>query len=276
MQSKIPFIARSTDDTVNVSRTHPLAELFWMLGGLVVLCGIIFIALGIITDLVVARVPVKVERALRGIALDQYGGERHPALNEIAGNLLAQVPRDSPLHDYEINVYLMENEEINAVALPGGNIVVFTGLVAQVESENELAMVLAHEMGHFSHRDHLRGLGRGLGLAVIVSLLFGPDSSASDLVSGSLLSFQAHYSQDQEAAADRYGLDLLVRSYGHAGGSIDFFERLAAQHPDRLPYLFASHPHPDARIAALKERIDSYGYPSQETIPLDSALYDVR
>ncbi|HBH27454.1 MAG TPA: peptidase M48, partial [Desulfofustis sp.] len=190
--------------------------------------------------------------------------------------LLAQVPRDSPLHDYEINVYLMENEEINAVALPGGNIVVFTGLVAQVESENELAMVLAHEMGHFSHRDHLRGLGRGLGLAVIVSLLFGPDSSASDLVSGSLLSFQAHYSQDQEADADRYGLDLLVRSYGHAGGSIDFFERLAAQHPDRLPYLFASHPHPDARIAALKERIDSYGYPSQETIPLDSALYDVR
>jgi predicted Zn-dependent protease len=276
VQSKIPFIARSTDDTVNVSRTHPLAELFWMLGGLVVLCGIIFIALGIITDLVVARVPVKVERALRGIALDQYGGERHPALNEIAGNLLAQVPRDSPLHDYEINVYLMENEEINAVALPGGNIVVFTGLVAQVESENELAMVLAHEMGHFSHRDHLRGLGRGLGLAVIVSLLFGPDSSASDLVSGSLLSFQAHYSQDQEADADRYGLDLLVRSYGHAGGSIDFFERLAAQHPDRLPYLFASHPHPDARIAALKERIDSYGYPSQETIPLDSALYDVR
>jgi hypothetical protein len=96
VQSKIPFIARSTDDTVNVSRTHPLAELFWMLGGLVVLCGIIFIALGIITDLVVARVPVKVERALRGIALDQYGGERHPALNEIAGNLLAQVPRDSP------------------------------------------------------------------------------------------------------------------------------------------------------------------------------------
>ena len=276
MQSKIPFIARSTDDTVNVSRTHPLAELFWMLGGLVVLCGIIFIALGIITDLVVARVPVKVERALRGIALDQYGGERHPALNEIAGNLLAQVPRDSPLHDYEINVYLMENEEINAVALPGGNIVVFTGLVAQVESENELAMVLAHEMGHFSHRDHLRGLGRGLGLAVIVSLLFGPDSTASDLVSGSLLSFQAHYSQDQEADADRYGLDLLVRSYGHAGGSIDFFERLAAQHPDRLPYLFASHPHPYARIAALKERIDSYGYPSQETIPLDSALYDVR
>jgi predicted Zn-dependent protease len=52
----------------------------------------------------------------------------------------------------KINVYLMENEEINAVALPGGNIVVFTGLVAQVESENELAMVLAHEMGHFTHR----------------------------------------------------------------------------------------------------------------------------
>ena len=46
---------------------------------------------------------------------------------------------------------------MNAVALPGGNIVVFAGLLKEIKSENELAMILGHELGHFAHRDHLRG-----------------------------------------------------------------------------------------------------------------------
>ncbi len=126
------------------------------------------------------------------------------------------------MHRYNFTIYLSDSDDVNAIALPGGRIVVFKGLLDQVESENELAMVLAHELGHFAHRDHMRGLGRGLGLAVATALLLGENNSASGLISKAVLTFQVKYSQSQESAADQFGVDLLTARYGHAGGAPAF------------------------------------------------------
>ncbi len=261
------FIPRKADDSVNVSKTHPLIELSWMLAGLVFLCGVVFALLGLITDMVVARTPVKVEKMLQTIALDRFPGEENQDLTKLLDQLLNQLPPESPLKQYDFKLYVSEEDEINAIALPGGNIVVFKGLLKQIDSENELSMILGHELGHFLHRDHLRGLGRGLGVMVGVTLLFGVDSTASDIVANSMLSFQAQYSQEQEEAADLHGLTLLVQQYGHAGGSTDFFTRLSKDEPGRLPYLLASHPHPLDRVEKLNTVIQENGYPTKATIP---------
>ena len=137
-------------------------------------------------------------------------------------------------------------------------------------------MILAHELGHFAHRDHLRSLGRGLGVAVAATLLFGEESAASNLVSKTLLTFQVKYSQDQESAADRFGLDLLAAHYGHAGGATDFFTRLAVDSGNQLPYLLASHPHPQARITALKRQIKNNNYLVKKNLPLAKDLAAFR
>ena len=268
------YTPRSLEDNVNVSRGHPLAELAWMLGGVVALMGVLVVALGLATDVAVEKLPLRAEIGLGQQLLGRFPGDENPALEQRLKALLDRLPADSPLQAYPFHVYLSNSQEVNALALPGGNIVVYSGLLKQVESENELSMVLAHELGHFAHRDHLRGLGRGLGLAVAVSLLFGSDSAAGDVVSNTLLTFQSGYSRHQESAADRFALDLLVRRYGHAGGAVGFFERLRRDAGARLPYLLASHPHPQARVDELNERIRANGYPVAAVVPLAADIID--
>lgn len=260
------------EGNVNVSRTHPLAELFWLLGGLVLVTAAVFFVLGYSADWAASKAPISVENWLGKQALEHFPAEEHPALTQRLQSLLQQVPADSPLQQYNFRIFLSTSQEINAVALPGGNIVVFSGLLKQIKSENELAMILAHELGHFAHRDHLRGLGRGLGLAVASALFLGQDSAATSLISNTLLTFQLRYSQAQESAADRFGLELLNRHYGHVGGSTDFFVRMAKGAGSRLPYLLASHPHPQARIERLQALIAGQGFQVEQTLPLAGEL----
>ncbi len=186
--------------------------------------------------------------------------------------LLESLPADSPLHEYDFSVQLVDSEDINALALPGGHIVVFSGLVEQADSENELSMVLAHELGHFANRDHLRRLGRGLGLAIGAFMLFGENNAAGDLINKLFFLSESHYSREQESAADRFGLDLLVASYGHAGGATDFFARVGKKAGKRTPYLLASHPHPEARIEELEGWIQLSRYEIGAIAPLAEDL----
>lgn len=251
------FTPRQLEDNVNVSKSHPLVEVFWLTGGLMLIAALVFFALGFATDLAVSKTPVKIENWLGKQALKRFDGQPHPPLQRRLDNLLTTLPKDSVLNDYNFTIFLSETDAVNAVALPGGNIIVYSGLLQKIKSENELAMVLYHELGHFEHRDHLSGLGRGLSLTVVSVLLFGNNSAASEVVAKTLLSFQANYSQSQESAADHFGLEMLVGHYGHAGGATDFFTRLTAinESTSRLPYLLASHPHPQDRIDELNNFI---------------------
>lgn len=268
------FTPKHIDENVNVSKTHPLAELAWLIAGLLLLTLVFYLALGVTSDLAVAKIPIKAELWLGESFLGSFEASENEPLRLRLQRLIDNLPADSPLRDYPFTVQLVESDEINALALPGGHIVVFSGLLEQAESENELAMVLAHELGHFAHRDHLSRLGRGLGLTVAAMLVFGENSSASNLASKLFLVTESHYSREQESAADRWGLDLLVASYGHAGGATDFFSRVGTESKTRSPYLFASHPRPQDRVDELRELIADMGYRVEAIVPLGEDLSD--
>lgn len=269
------FTPRHIEENVNVSKTHPLAELAWLAGGVLLLLLVFYLVLGVTTDLAVAKIPVKAERWLGEHFAGRMHARENDPLRQRLQALLEHLPADSPLRDYTFSVQLVTSEDVNALALPGGHIVVFSGLVEQAASENEVAMVLAHELGHFAHRDHLTRLGRGLGLTVAALLVFGEDSAASDLASKLFLVSESRYSREQESAADRFGLDLLVASYGHAGGATDFFARVGQKAGSRAPYLLASHPHPDDRVNELQSLIAANGYRVGAVTPLGDDLMSV-
>ncbi|MGD9018772.1 MAG: M48 family metallopeptidase [Desulfuromonadales bacterium] len=268
------FTPKNIEENVNVSKTHPLVEFGWLLGGLLLLVLILYLLLGVATDIAVAKIPVSVEVWLGEHFVDRMDALENEPLQRIIQPLLDNLPADSPLREYDFYVQMVDNEQINALALPGGQIVVFSGLVEQAESENEVAMVLAHELGHFAHRDHLRRLGRGLGLTVAAIVLFGEDSAVSNLASKFFLVGESHYSREQESAADRFGLELLVAGYGHAGGATDFFARVGKDAGSRIPYLLASHPHPGDRVRELQGLIVAHGYRVDAVIPLGQDLLE--
>jgi len=266
------FTPKQLPGNVNVSRTHPLVEFFWLVSGIVILGAVFVFALGFTTDWVAEKAPLSLENWLGRQTLKHFPGEGNPELSQRLDALLASADSEPSLQRYSFRILLIESDEVNAAALPGGTIVIFSGLLEEIASENELMMVIGHELGHFAHRDHLRGLGRGLGIAMATAMIFGQDSGFSDLVAKAVLPVQAGYSQRQERAADLFALDLLARHYGHCGGADDFFVRHAAGGGPKLAYFLASHPHPQARIDALNQAIEQKHYALQPPEPLGQDL----
>jgi predicted Zn-dependent protease len=147
---------------------------------------------------------------------------------------------------------------VNAIAVPGGTIVVLSGLLDKVDSRAEIAFVLAHELGHFHHRDHLKGLGRALvALVLVLSVtILGEDSPAAEFIFNSLGQVEMKFSRDQERAADLFAVNLLKKCYGSADGALDFMRKLARQEKRwKLFYYFSSHPHPGDRLEYMKKVI---------------------
>ena len=141
---------------------------------------------------------------------------------------------------------------VNAIALPGGQVLLFDGLVQQAESPEELAGVLAHEVGHVRERHVMTALLRQFGLSV---LLAGADSG---LTNGAVGLASMGYSRDAEREADDYARARMAQSDISPLGAASFFERMAKEHggEDNSPALLgwiASHPSSNERAKAYRD-----------------------
>jgi len=270
----VKYEPKHIDSNVNVSPTHPLKELFFLLGGVLVILILVYVALGFAVDLVVPRLPVGVEESLGHMYAGEFSGDMHGKAEEKLQSILDKLMADTgDVSETHYQVHLVNSPVVNAMAVPGGNIVIFSGLLGEMDSENELAFVLGHELGHFKNRDHLKGLGRGLVLTVISATVLGENSDVTKFLMDSLIGVEMKFSQRQELAADSYALDLMEKTYGSAAGSEAFFESIDRKRKSsRLLHYFASHPHPRARMEALEKRIAAKGYGTGEKTPLDAAF----
>jgi Zn-dependent protease with chaperone function len=174
---------------------------------------------------------------------------------------------------YKTKAYVIDQKTINAGALPGGVILVFSGLLDEMQSENELAFVLGHELGHFKNKDHLKGLGRGVTLLVLSNLILGPNNAVNDLIMGSLGIMESSFSREQESEADEFALNVLNCHYGHVGGATDFFSMMSKQQGDPKLWgdFLASHPSGSTRIQDIQSLADKKGYSQKATIPFSSS-----
>ena len=253
----------------NVSPEHPLAEL----GTLVLGIGLIGLGLLAVVWLAVEGavrfLPVSLEeRAFPGSPLEA------PASPELDA-LLHRLAEHWPEHAYTLRVGVVEADEPNAFALPGGQLLVTSALLQQSESENELAFVLGHELGHLAGRDPLRALGRGLLVSLALAAVGGAEG-ASVAASAAELG-ERTFSREQESAADRFALALVVAEYGHVAGAADFLRRLpdagAAGAATRAASWLASHPRSDQRVAELRTLAQRNGWSTEgELTPLPPGL----
>lgn len=167
--------------------------------------------------------------------------------------MVAHLEDDSDL-PLPVRVIVLDHPMVNAFALPGGRIVFFRGMIDEAESPEELAAVLAHEMGHVAARDPTRHALRSAGSIGVLGLIFGDFAGGSmTLVLANQL-IDAQYSQGAEAAADDYAAALLLRK-GIAPSSLaDMFEKLRALGGDGagLGAHFQSHPQLGDRIEAAR------------------------
>ncbi|MEM8605018.1 MAG: M48 family metallopeptidase [Cyanobacteria bacterium P01_H01_bin.121] len=237
---------------------------------------IVLLVLNILLNQLVWLIPVSVEQQLGRLVVPVFEAQADPsptqdALNQLLKHLEANLPPKS-LENRDYQVLYIPEDTVNALAIPGDRIVIYQGLLADMDSENELAMVLGHELGHFANRDHLRGLGRAVLLQIVFTSLFGDLGSLGAIaVSGAETLTTAQFSQRQEAKADAFGLKLLDRTYGQVYGATDFFAELAKQPGRGLDFL-STHPDPQKRVRNLEKLIRKENYSIGEPTPLPPAL----
>lgn len=131
---------------------------------------------------------------------------------------------------YNFRFHVAESDELNAFAIPGGHMVVYTGLLKAVKRPEELAGVLAHEMAHVTQRHSLRNMIEALGLSLIVQTIFGDASGLVALASeGSETLLRQKFSRDTEREADDVGWELLVSANIDPRGMIDFFRTMQSE-----------------------------------------------
>ncbi|MCP5041838.1 MAG: M48 family metalloprotease [bacterium] len=249
------FNASLPDDRVNVSDRSAAREALLLVAGVVALAISLVVVLAVAIELVIPFVPVGVERYASSAwsVLDAEDDPRAADAKAIVDRLVAHWP-DNEL-DYRIGI--LDSDQPNALALPGGAILLTTALLDGITNENELAFVLGHELGHFRNRDHLRGIGRGLTFAITLGLLGIGDGLAGNLSATAGTLAQRSFGREQEHDADRFGLELIGREYGHAGGSIEVFTRLLVEpeveaETNATQRYFQSHPSNPERIDALR------------------------
>ncbi|QUJ75727.1 M48 family metallopeptidase [Sulfitobacter albidus] len=161
-------------------------------------------------------------------------------------------------------VFVLDHEMVNAFALPGGFVVFFDGLIDAAESPNEVAAVMAHELGHVVNRDPTRHALRSAGSIGILGLMFG------DFAGGAVVLFlteqliSARYAQDAETGADTYAYGALEEAGISPAALGDMFARLRDEYGDTEGVVshFVSHPTLGSRIDAARAAADpdaSYG-----------------
>lgn len=158
--------------------------------------------------------------------------------------------------DTPLQVRVVPHGLVNAMAIPGGQVFIFKGLINEARSGAEIAGVLAHEIGHVHHRHGMEGLIRDGAIDAVTSV-FSPGTTGS--IGGSLASKIASrsYGRDAEREADDFAIERLNSLGYSAEGMVDFFERAqtrqaARQESPALVRFLQSHPGPEDRIAAIR------------------------
>jgi predicted Zn-dependent protease len=266
------FTARAPREGINVSKQHPLAEAATLIFGLSTILIAISVAAIFFVDLILLFVSPSTETKLfqhmvsEEILSADYDSSPASALQRQVDQLAEAWP-DNP---YEFRVGIVDDGQPNALALPGGVILITSALLGQAETENELAFVLGHEIGHFSNRDHIRQLGRVALLTLLATALLGQnaDTLPSSVINATIRSF----SRGQETDADLFGLQLVQKTYGHVNQSWRFFERMTDLENELgiFAAFAATHPSASNRISKLQKTAEENSWPlTGPTVPLD-------
>lgn len=156
---------------------------------------------------------------------------------------------------YPIRVTVVNSNAVNAYALPGGNVVVYAGILRKIKNPEELAALLAHESTHVNERHSLRSLLRSAANGIIFSVVLGDVSGISGAVLSNAETLNGlRYSRSLEAEADQKGMELMVANKINVNGMQQLMQILQKEEnlPEGLSFL-SDHPLTKQRIEAAKQ-----------------------
>jgi predicted Zn-dependent protease len=196
--------------------------------------------------------------------LDFHGNDEVQQYVRNLGNTIARGADTPQPIRYTFRV-VDDDEQINAFAMPGGYIYIYSGLIKAADNEAELAAVISHEIAHVTERHVAERLVAAYGLQALTNAALGenPGLIKQLVATVGTQGFLLKYSRDHEREADAVGFRYLVRAGYDPMGFVTFFEKIAGG--PRMPEFMSSHPAPDNRIEAARDRIQKLENVPQKT-----------
>ena len=253
---------------INVSQEHPLKEFIQLVAGILAITLIVIALLSYFAGALARYIPFSYEQQMieqfEILTLDE--SPKSKALQRLADRLVAHMELPEGM---TITVHHQDDKMVNAFATLGGNVVILEGLIDNLETEQELAAVMAHEIAHIKLRHPIVATGKGVTLMTLAAVISGASaSSAGDwLLGGSINVSMLQFSRAQESAADALAAQALFKEYGDISGAQGLFRRFAELEAESLSSkvtveAFRSHPYSEDRWQALMKLAERHGWPT--------------
>ena len=253
------LISRCTQLDEDVSGHRGIARIVgWSLAATVSIVAVVLFGVPLAADRLTPLVPQAFERRLGDVAEGQvktlFGGKIcDDASGQAAFTKLVNTLRESAGLDTSIQSAVLATPIPNAFALPGGKVYLFSGLLAKAENADEIAGILAHELGHLRHRDGTRNLIYNGGTSFLIGLLFGDVTGSSALIFASRSLATASYSREAEQNADTFSIDVMHKLGRSPKPMGELLFRVTGKEADKRLSILASHPLTEDRLAHMSD-----------------------
>ncbi len=228
-----------------------------------------------LADQMVEKIPIEWEVTVGQSILKMLpvAQKPDPEVLKVLQDTVDFLKQSLPGNPYDLKVYILPVKQVNALALPGGPIVIFEGLLYKAESPEELAGVLAHEIQHILLRHSTRGILRNMAESMLVTIFLGDMNSVMEGIvqlAGQLETLGL--SREMEAEADQKGMELILAANIDPHGMIRIFKKLMQEdfsqkklpkgkpvsEENDLSSYFSTHPSSQNRLARLEKQMRSH------------------
>ncbi|HEY8399211.1 MAG TPA: M48 family metallopeptidase [Flavihumibacter sp.] len=236
---------------------------------LAVLAGLYFLLVSLISSIGLGLVSTQKEQELGEMIFQSMVPPN--SINNKATHQLEQFAGQLQLSErYDLKFTVINGEEINAFAIPGGRIVVYKGILEAMEEPEELVALLGHEASHVNERHSLRSMLRQLSGSVLLSMVFGDLGSIGAAIAGQADHLRTlSYSRSLEKEADEKGMERMVRNQINPEGMVGLMDRLQQSEKDMaLPGFLSTHPLTADRKKTAQEYIARYQGEFETPAPL--------
>ena len=231
-----------------------------IIGVVLGICLLAYLSLDFWVAMAADKVPVSVEEAIGEMALpkkllsDRKKSKMVAKVEDIGNKLVGSLGKTP----YKFHFYVEDKKVLNAYSLPGGNVVLLSRLIKEAKTDDEIAGVFAHEIGHVVHRDSLKRVLHTSGLGMCLAIITGGtvnNKQLAVLIPTMQELERLNFSRVQEAAADKLAVELTLKSGYDPEALIELFMRLQKEEegiPRAAMVLISDHPMAEDRIKAIR------------------------
>jgi hypothetical protein len=229
----------------------------WSVAAAVSIVCVVLFGAPLVADRLAPLVPKPIERRIGDASEVQvktiFGREScsDPAGQAAFSKLVNRLRDSAGLDDDSMTAGVLPTPVPNAFALPGGKVFVLKGLLDKADNPDELAGILAHELGHLKHHDNMRGLIYNGGTSFLIGLLFGDVTGSSAVIFASRSVVEASYSREAETSADTFAIDIMHALGRSPKPAAELMFRITGKEGGGLTTILASHPLTEDRLARM-------------------------